>query len=628
MIHALANHLWQSTLFAAAVALLTLLFRRNRAGLRYTLWLTASFKFLLPLALLMSVGSHWHWAPAPDRITSRIAAPETISIAVVQIARPFSAAPVPPDNRAAVIFALWAAGLVAIALLRLRAWQRVRAAVRSCTRLQLSTPVEVRSSPGLLEPGVVGFFRPILLLPTGIVDRLTGAQLEAVLAHELCHARRRDNLTSLLHMVVEALFWFHPLVWWIGARLVEERERACDEAVLSLGNQPRDYADAILHVCRLYAESPLVCVAGVTGANLKRRIEAIMTNRTAQRLNRAQRLLLAMAAAAALAGPILVGIGPAPVIHAQTVPVPAAAVVPAPQPAVAPNPVQARPAPPPETRYHDRKLAVILFDFSGMTADEQSRAQEVAARTVRTDPDSLFAILAVDGDNVKVRSDFTSDHAALEATIRNLGLSSASAANSRIAHIGAAVRFLASLPGKKSLIYFTTALWRPSEENRSEVQEVIAAAQRAEVAFYNIQMAPRQLASYEGRPEVADRLVEALNRQAQSSPVPLTAAVAGLPGGHASIMTFAQTDRFPPTPHRVDLLVPLGSLSGTVDVLGEIVAPGTGMPVNNVRDQVEATLLSWRTSFMLDPAAYECRLIVRERSTGRTYGETISFTVN
>ena len=57
-------------------------------------------------------------------------------------------------------------------------------------------------------------------------------QLEAVIAHELCHVRHRDNLIAAIHMFVETVFWFHPLVWWIGKRMVEERERACDEEVL------------------------------------------------------------------------------------------------------------------------------------------------------------------------------------------------------------------------------------------------------------------------------------------------------------------------------------------------------------------------------------------------------------
>ena len=95
----------------------------------------------------------------------------------------------------------------------------------------------------------------------------------SVTEHELCHARRRDNLTSAVHMIVETVFWFHPLVWWIGARLVEERERACDEAVLSLGSEPLDYAEGILTVCMSYVESPLSLVSGVTGANLKKRIQ-------------------------------------------------------------------------------------------------------------------------------------------------------------------------------------------------------------------------------------------------------------------------------------------------------------------------------------------------------------------
>jgi len=81
--------------------------------------------------------------------------------------------------------------------------------------------------------------RPILLLPADIAERLTPPQLQAVLAHELCHVRRRDNFTSAIHMIVEAVFWFHPLVWWISARLVEERERACDERYSNWATNPR-----------------------------------------------------------------------------------------------------------------------------------------------------------------------------------------------------------------------------------------------------------------------------------------------------------------------------------------------------------------------------------------------------
>ncbi len=152
-------------------------------------------------------------------------------------------------------------------------WHRIRAAVRA----ESPTP--------LIEPGVFGIFRPVLLLPVGIADRLTPAQLKAVIEHELCHIRHRDNLSAAIQMFIETVFWFHPLVWWIGKRMVEERERACDEEVLAIGSEPRAYADAILHICKLYVQSPLVCVSGVAGANLKTRIEEIMANRMVVKLN-------------------------------------------------------------------------------------------------------------------------------------------------------------------------------------------------------------------------------------------------------------------------------------------------------------------------------------------------------
>jgi beta-lactamase regulating signal transducer with metallopeptidase domain len=320
MIGELANHLWQSTLFALAAGLLTFAFRGNRAQIRYWLWFSASFKFFVPFAPLMSLGNHFDWAlPAHT-----IAAP-AVAFTMDQVTEPFpgvvSFRPSAANSTNWVLVALlvaWACGFVAIALTRYRGWRRIRAAVRSSVPLDLPVTISVRAAPGLLEPGVVGLFRPILLLPVGLTEQLTPPQLETVLAHELCHVRRRDNLFASIHMLVEAIFWFHPLVWWIGARLVEERERACDEEVLRLFSEPRIYAEGILQVCKLCVESPLACVSGVTGANLRRRIEAIMTNRIGHRLNRAHKFLLASAGIAALAVPVVIGIGRAPAVQAQS----------------------------------------------------------------------------------------------------------------------------------------------------------------------------------------------------------------------------------------------------------------------------------------------------------------------
>ena len=144
------------------------------------------------------------------------------------------------------------------------------------------------------------------------------SQLEAVIAHELSHVRRRDNLTAAIHMVVEAAFWFHPFVWWIGARLVEERERACDEAVLSLGGEPRDYADAIVSVCKLYIESPLTCVSGISGADLKKRIVRIMARHVGLRMSLGRKLLLGAAGLLAVAVPVVFGVLHATQTRAQS----------------------------------------------------------------------------------------------------------------------------------------------------------------------------------------------------------------------------------------------------------------------------------------------------------------------
>jgi bla regulator protein BlaR1 len=315
MIAELTNHLWQSTLFAAAVALLTLAFRKHPATVRYWLWFCASLKFLLPFSLLMDLGRHLHSVSAAKTIAVKM---EAVSLTIAQMSQPFpgtssSAPPARGDVHWAGIAAvvIWACGFGLIALMRLRGWFRIRAAVQSSKPLnlpiKLSGPVEVRSSPTLLEPGVVGLFRSIILLPTGIVERLTRQQLDALLAHELCHIKRRDNLTSACHMLVEAMFWFHPLVWWIGARLVEERERGCDEEVLRLGSEPQVYAETILRTCQFYVELPLACVSGVTGSNIKKRIVAIMATQVRRELIFGQKLLLAIAGTTAVTGPLLFG---------------------------------------------------------------------------------------------------------------------------------------------------------------------------------------------------------------------------------------------------------------------------------------------------------------------------------
>jgi len=310
MISAVTNHLWQSTLFAIGVGLLTLAFRKNRAQVRYWLWFSASLKFLIPFSLLLNLGGFLWRSPAAKSLEV-----PAVTYTIVRMAEPFPRSPALVPSEAThrgwlpiVLVSIWACGLGCIALIRLRGWLRIRAAVRASIPVDMTFPVEVRCTPAALEPGIVGFFRPMLLFPAGIVDRLAPNQLQAVLAHELCHLRRWDNLTAAIHMVVEAVFWFHPLTWWISSRLMAERERACDEAVLESGTEPQAYAETILKTCQFYVESPLTCVPGVTGADLKKRIVSIMTGGVPHILDFPKKLLLCAAGFTAVAVPVLFGV--------------------------------------------------------------------------------------------------------------------------------------------------------------------------------------------------------------------------------------------------------------------------------------------------------------------------------
>jgi bla regulator protein BlaR1 len=323
----LANHLWQSTLFAATAGLLTLAFKKNRAQVRYWLWLAASVKFLVPFSPLVSAGSRMGWLKAS-------AAPSGFSFVMEEMSQPFlsgkashsavTASAMLIDFLPAFLLLAWICGCVAVLIFWWVRWRRITASIGGTLPMKSGREIEtlrrLEQSAGIkrqiklivsestLEPGVVGIFRSILLLPAGISDRLSDAQMGAIITHELCHVRRRDNLAAAVHMLVEAIFWFHPLVWWVGARLVDERERVCDEEVLARGSDPQVYAEGILKVCEFYLESPLVCAAGVTGSNLKKRIEAIMVHRIASKLNAGKKLLLAAMAFGIVAGPIVFGL--------------------------------------------------------------------------------------------------------------------------------------------------------------------------------------------------------------------------------------------------------------------------------------------------------------------------------
>lgn len=325
-----ANHLWQSTLVAAVAGLLTLALRKHQARARYWLWLAASLKFLVPFSLLVGMG-HYLARSRPGAT-----AQPTLYSGLEEITQPFALTTAAPHALAPsisssgwihflpAIVAAWLCGFLVVVLVWAIRWRRISATMKSAEPLSegreigtlrrverlggIRRPIALLLSRTSLEPGIFGIARPVLIWPEGISRHLEDAHLEAILAHEVWHVRRRDNLYAALHMLVEAVFWFYPLVWWLGARLVDERERACDEEVVAFGSDRHIYAQSILKVCEFCLSSPLVCVSGVTGADLKRRMVHIMSDRILHKLDFARKLLLTVAASLAIAVPVTFGL--------------------------------------------------------------------------------------------------------------------------------------------------------------------------------------------------------------------------------------------------------------------------------------------------------------------------------
>ena len=342
----MGNHLWQSTLCLGIAGLLTWVLRKNHARARYGLWLAASVKFLIPFSLLISIGGHL----ARPRVLPPTEA--GFFLAMEQFSQPFTQAATgsqaaeksrrPAQDAGlryklvhrlpAILVAMWLCGFAAVLFVGYARWRRIYAALRAAAPLRegrevealrrvervagIRKRIELLLSPSTLEPGIFGIVRPSLVWPKGFSEHLQDAHLEAILAHEVWHVRRCDNLAAAVHMVVEAIFWFYPLVWWLGARLVDERERACDEQVLEWGSDRQVYAESILKTCEFCVESPLACVSGITSADLKKRIVRIMTVRMGTNLSISRKLLLAIVGMAVVAGPVGFGLVNSPQIRA------------------------------------------------------------------------------------------------------------------------------------------------------------------------------------------------------------------------------------------------------------------------------------------------------------------------
>lgn len=190
------------------------------------------------------------------------------------------------------VVGVWGAGVLLLTVRLLAAWlwlQRLR--TRRVTaaglewQLRLSTLMRrmgVRRQVTLLvsrlvaSPVVLGWLRPVVLVPASVLTGLAPAALEAVLAHELAHVRRHDYLVNVLQSILEVLLFYHPAVWWLSARIRAEREHCCDDVAVAQCGDAVAYARALADLEGLRSHPKLHLALAATGGPLMRRIQRLL----------------------------------------------------------------------------------------------------------------------------------------------------------------------------------------------------------------------------------------------------------------------------------------------------------------------------------------------------------------
>jgi GWxTD domain-containing protein len=315
----MADHLIAATLFALFACGAALALRRERGGWKHGLLLAAILRFAVPTSLLTRIGAALaHHLPATGG-----SSPAFGDIARLLL-RSGSVATTHTSHFSSVIvlqtiecvWALGAVSLIAAWILQMRKEPEAREPnkyefevfERARRTLKVRTAVALRVGPRDKSLCVRSFWRPFILLPEGLSEQLREVELEAVIAHELAHVRRRDNLWAAVAHSIVCLFWFHPLLWWIERRALAERETACDEMVLTQGTERGDYIAGMLKTCRAAFASETT-YAGATGTNLKKRMEQIMSINLNPSSTRIQRVVLTTIVSLLAVVPILRGFG-------------------------------------------------------------------------------------------------------------------------------------------------------------------------------------------------------------------------------------------------------------------------------------------------------------------------------
>jgi HEAT repeat protein/beta-lactamase regulating signal transducer with metallopeptidase domain len=147
--------------------------------------------------------------------------------------------------------------------------------LRLCDQLRAPRPARILESALVKVPMVIGWLRPVILMPASALTGLSPQQLEAIIAHELAHIRRHDYLINLLQAVVETLLFYHPAVWWVSRRIRQEREHCCDDLAVAVCGDSLTYARALLEMEQLRATGPQLAMAA-NGGLLMNRIQRLV----------------------------------------------------------------------------------------------------------------------------------------------------------------------------------------------------------------------------------------------------------------------------------------------------------------------------------------------------------------
>ncbi|HTV39773.1 MAG TPA: M56 family metallopeptidase [Candidatus Sulfotelmatobacter sp.] len=294
--------LWQSSLLMAVVfGFDWMLARRIRASIRYALWMVVLVKLLLPPALALPTGATWWlWRPHPVA-ESPVIKNYTVSFGDTipnVVPPPTVPAALPPPELSSDAWVLLAAALTGMGWVSWLAfrWLRVAGMVRRAATApaELNSLLdEARQLAGLRRrpqlkmiedaqsPAVYGLFRPVILLPRTLANRLSSRQLRAVLLHEAVHLRRGDVWVNCAQTFLQIAYWWHPLLWLANARIRRVREEAVDDAVmLALRDGANAYAPTLLEVAKFAFRRPLASL-GLVGilesrSALRQRVERLV----------------------------------------------------------------------------------------------------------------------------------------------------------------------------------------------------------------------------------------------------------------------------------------------------------------------------------------------------------------